>query len=84
MLSYPITGKVVTAHAHLTPRTLDLGTACVGTPIVGNVTMVNDGTATLRPGTHGEPGVHRVPDHPAELPAPRARCWPRARARWRA
>jgi MYXO-CTERM domain-containing protein len=46
-LSYPITGKVVTAHAHLTPRTLDLGTACVGTPIVGNVTMVNDGTATL-------------------------------------
>ena len=46
-LSYPISGKVVTAHAHLTPRTLDLGTACVGTPVVGNVTMVNDGTATL-------------------------------------
>ncbi|HEX5060112.1 MAG TPA: choice-of-anchor D domain-containing protein, partial [Kofleriaceae bacterium] len=47
-LSFPVTGKVVHPHAYVTPTNmLDLGTACVGTQISGDVVMTNDGTATL-------------------------------------
>jgi len=46
-LVFPITGKVVTPKAYVTPAVLDLGTACVGTSVTGNVMLVNDGTATL-------------------------------------
>lgn len=44
----PITGKVVTPAAVVTPSSLDLGTVCVGTQISGEVTMSNTGTAILR------------------------------------
>ena len=48
MLALPVTGKVVTASSRIVPqRELDLGTACVGTQISGNVMLINDGTATL-------------------------------------
>jgi len=46
-LAFPITGKVVTPKAYVTPAALDLGTACIGTSVTGNVMLVNDGTATL-------------------------------------
>jgi hypothetical protein len=44
----PITGKVVTASARVTPTSLKLGSVCVGTTIDEPVNLVNDGTATLR------------------------------------
>jgi hypothetical protein len=47
MLSFPITGKVVRAHVRVVPEELDLGTACVDSQVVGQVLMINDGTATL-------------------------------------
>jgi hypothetical protein len=48
MLSLPVTGKVVTAASSITPQAIDLGTACVGTTVMGDVTLSNDGTATLQ------------------------------------
>ena len=48
-LSLPIHGKVVTAAAHVTPSTLNLGTACIGGQVTGVLALVNDGTATLNP-----------------------------------
>ncbi len=47
MLSFPITGKVVRAHVRVVPEELDLGTACVDSQVIGQVLMINDGTATL-------------------------------------
>jgi hypothetical protein len=46
-LSFPITGKVVTPHSSIVPPQLDLGTACLGTSVLGLVMLVDDGTATL-------------------------------------
>lgn len=47
MLSFPITGKVVRAHVRIVPEDeLDLGTACVDSQVIGQVLMINDGTAT--------------------------------------
>lgn len=43
----PITGKVVTASARVTPTSLKLGSVCVGAAIDEPVKLVNDGTATL-------------------------------------
>lgn len=47
-LALPISGRVVTPRAYVTPDVLDLGTACVGSSVTGNVLLVNTGTATLR------------------------------------
>jgi hypothetical protein len=47
-LSFPVTGKVVTASSRVVPEILDLGTACLGTEVEGSVAIVNDGTATLQ------------------------------------
>lgn len=44
----PITGKVVTASARVTPTSLKLGSVCVGTEIDERVRLVNSGTARLR------------------------------------
>jgi uncharacterized protein (TIGR03382 family) len=46
-LQFPVTGKVVTPKSRIAPAQLDLGTACVGTQVAGNVMLVNEGTATL-------------------------------------
>jgi uncharacterized protein (TIGR03382 family) len=46
-LQFPVTGKVVTPKSRIAPAQLDLGTACVGTQVSGNVMLVNEGTATL-------------------------------------
>jgi len=47
-LMFPVLGKVVTPHSRVVPvNLLDLGTACVGTDVTGNVMLINDGTATL-------------------------------------
>ena len=46
-LHFPVTGKVVTPKSRIAPARLDLGTACVGTQVAGNVMLVNEGTATL-------------------------------------
>lgn len=48
MLALPVTGKVVTASSRVAPVELDLGTACTGTEVSGNVMLINDGTATLQ------------------------------------
>ncbi|HUS30543.1 MAG TPA: choice-of-anchor D domain-containing protein [Kofleriaceae bacterium] len=48
MLSLPVTGKVVTARSSLTPDAIDLGTACVGSLVSADVTLRNEGTATLQ------------------------------------
>ncbi len=47
MLSFPITGKVVRPSVRVVPEELDMGTACVDSQVVGEVLMINDGTATL-------------------------------------
>ena len=44
----PITGKVVTASARVSPGMLQLGSVCVGTAVEEPVKLVNDGTALLR------------------------------------
>lgn len=46
-LAVPVQGKVVVPSARVMPEVLDLGTACIGAPVTGQVTMVNDGSATL-------------------------------------
>ncbi len=46
-LALPITGRVVTPHAVVSPIALDLGTACVGSTVSGTIELINDGTATL-------------------------------------
>ncbi|HEY5951555.1 MAG TPA: choice-of-anchor D domain-containing protein [Kofleriaceae bacterium] len=47
-LQFPVSGKVVTPHSRVVPQNqLDLGTACVGSDVSGNVMLINDGTATL-------------------------------------
>jgi hypothetical protein len=47
----PITGKVVTASAKITPSSLRLGSVCKNTPIEEPVKLVNTGTARL----HAQP-----------------------------
>jgi hypothetical protein len=48
-LQFPVTGKVVTPHSRIVPpNQLDLGTACTGSNVMGNVMLINDGTATLQ------------------------------------
>ncbi|MEJ7599843.1 MAG: choice-of-anchor D domain-containing protein [Kofleriaceae bacterium] len=48
VLAYPVTAKVVTPHAYITPTSLELGTVCLGTQASGEVIVTNDGTATLK------------------------------------
>ena len=47
MLHIPVTGKVVTPASRVAPAELDLGQACVGTQVSGQVSLINTGTATL-------------------------------------
>ena len=47
MLHIPVTGKVVTPASRVAPMELDLGQACVGTQVSGQVSLINTGTATL-------------------------------------
>ena len=44
----PITGKIVTASARVSPTSLRLGSVCVGTELDEAVKLVNNGTAKLR------------------------------------
>jgi hypothetical protein len=44
----PITGKVVTASARVTPTALKLGSVCIGTQIAEPIKLANVGTANLR------------------------------------
>ncbi|MFN0253525.1 MAG: choice-of-anchor D domain-containing protein [Kofleriaceae bacterium] len=72
MLSFPVTGKVVRARVLVVPEELDLGTACVDSQVVGQVLMINDGTATLtmqRPTmTNAFAALYQDPmDYPAPL-----------------
>jgi hypothetical protein len=46
-LAVPVQGRVVVPSARIMPEALDLGTACIGSPVHGLVTLVNDGSATL-------------------------------------
>ena len=46
-LAYPVTGKVTTPAAYVTPEKLELGTACIGSSVTATVAMVNSGTARL-------------------------------------
>jgi hypothetical protein len=48
MLAYPVTAKVVTPAAKITPTSLELGTVCIGTQASGEVVVTNTGTATLK------------------------------------
>jgi uncharacterized protein (TIGR03382 family) len=74
-LQFPVSGKVVTPKSRIAPAQLDLGTACVGTQVSGNVMLVNEGTATLtvfRPTTDSgftalTPTM--IPDAGVKLPA---------------
>lgn len=71
MLSFPITGKVVRAEARVVPEELDLGTACIDSQVLGQVMMINDGTATL---TMQRPTMSNsfsaVLQDPTDYPAP--------------
>ena len=53
----PITGKVVTASARVTPTELRLGSVCVGTVVDEPVKLVNSGTAIL----HAQPPMMNDP-----------------------
>lgn len=72
-LELPISGKVVTPAARVSPATLDLGTACIGTQVTGAVRLINSGTATLM---MQQPELDRsfraLLDHPGDYPAPLA------------
>jgi hypothetical protein len=46
-LVYPVTGKVTTPAAYVTPEKLELGTACLGSGVTAVVSMINSGTARL-------------------------------------
>jgi hypothetical protein len=46
-LVYPVTGKVTTPVAYVTPEKLELGTACLGSSVSAAVSMINSGTARL-------------------------------------
>jgi hypothetical protein len=46
-LVYPVTGKVTTPAAYVTPEKLALGTVCIGSDASATVTMINSGTARL-------------------------------------
>lgn len=71
LLVYPVTGKVTTPSAYVTPEVLELGSACSGTPVTGLVTMVNNGTARLlmEPPAVDGPFTPRF-DSPTSYPAP--------------
>lgn len=70
-LAYPVTGKVVTPEVHVTPAELDLGTACIGTPITGTVMMTNTGTARLAMETPElDGGFTATYQSPTSYPAP--------------
>lgn len=70
LLALPVTGKVVTASSRVAPEQLDLGTACTGTQVSGNVMLINTGTATLEVDTPQIDASFVVssPDTPARLP----------------
>jgi hypothetical protein len=53
----PITGKVVTASARITPAVLKLGSVCLDTEVDEPVRLVNRGTATL----HAQPPTMEAP-----------------------
>jgi MYXO-CTERM domain-containing protein len=69
-LELPISGKVVTPAARVSPAALDLGTACIGTEVTGVVRLINSGTATLM---MQQPELDRsfraLLDHPGDYPA---------------
>jgi hypothetical protein len=46
-LLYPVTGKVTTPAAYVSPEKLELGTVCIGTGASATVSMINSGTARL-------------------------------------
>ncbi len=46
-LRLPVTGKVGTPAAVVLPASLELGSVCIGTPVAGEATMTNTGTAKL-------------------------------------
>jgi hypothetical protein len=66
----PVTGRVVTPSSRVVPEELDLGTACVGTQVSGNVMLINDGTATLAvdPPQMDQSFVASSPGTPLALP----------------
>jgi hypothetical protein len=69
-LQFAVSGKVVTPHSRVVPpNLLDLGTACVGTDVSGNVMLINDGTATLavEPPMMDQSFVASAPGTPAML-----------------
>jgi hypothetical protein len=71
-LMFAVSGKVVTPHSRVVPpNMLDLGTACVGTEVTGNVMLINDGTATLsvQPPVMDQSFVASAPGTPAMLAA---------------
>jgi hypothetical protein len=71
-LRFAVAGRVVTPHSRVVPpNQLDLGTACVGTEVSGNVMLINDGTATLavEPPAMDQNFVASAPGTPAMLAA---------------
>ena len=69
-LTQPVTGKVGTPAAVVLPGQLDLGSVCVGTPVDGEITMSNIGTATLtmqRP-TMSSPSFVPLYTNPSDYP----------------
>lgn len=71
-LLYPVTGKVTTPAAYVTPERLDLGTVCIGSDVSATVSMINSGTARLameRPEADAAftLGFQSPPEYPAPL-----------------
>lgn len=70
-LVYPVTGKVTTPAAYVTPEKLELGTICIGSDASAVVSLVNSGTASLmmQP-PQIEPMFALQPQSPPRYPAP--------------
>jgi hypothetical protein len=70
-LVYPVSGRVTTPAAYVTPEKLELGTACVGSGVTATVSMINSGTArlTMEP-PQVEPAFKLQHQSPSSYPAP--------------
>jgi MYXO-CTERM domain-containing protein len=70
---YPVSGRVTTPAAYVTPERLELGTACAGVPVRATVSLVNSGTARLavEPPLL-DPSFVAQPESPTSYPAPLA------------
>jgi len=72
LLMFPVTGKVTTPAAYVSPEKLDLGTVCIGSGLSTTVSLINSGTARLlmQPPQIDSPAFALQLQSPPSYPAP--------------